>query len=90
VSEASAKDAALCAALLTKQSRLACWALIDVRCLWETSSKIEPEFVGRSLTTTEATLAAGIRAIGFAASRWELARASRAHTLVFRRRAIVT
>jgi arsenate reductase-like glutaredoxin family protein len=59
-SKPSAKDAALFAALLTEQSCIARRALVDDGRLWETASKAELEFVGWSLTETEAPLAAGI------------------------------
>ena len=89
-SEPSAKDAALVAALLTEHSCVARRALVDDGRLWETAGKAELEFVGWSPTQTEATLAAGIRAVGFAASRWEVAPAGDAHPLLVCRRAIVT
>jgi len=72
-SKPSAKDAALVAALSTEYSRVARGALVDDGRLWETAGKAELELVGGSLTQTEATLAAGVRAAGFAAARWELA-----------------
>jgi hypothetical protein len=58
-SEPPSKDAALFAALLTEQSRIARGALVDDGRLWETAGKAELELVGRSATETEATLAAG-------------------------------
>ena len=90
-SEASAKDAALVAPLLTEQPRIACRALVDDGGLRQTAVQAELELVGRTLTQTEATLAAGIGAVGFAASSWEAAAPTRcAYTLVVCRRAIVT
>ena len=89
-SKPSAKDAALVAALLTEQACLARRALVDDGRLWETAGKAELELVGWSLTQTKTALAAGVRAIGFAASRREEAPAGGAHTLLFERRAIVT
>jgi len=59
-SEPPSKDAALFAALLTEHSYIARGALVDDGRLWETAGKAELEFVGWSLTETEATLAAGI------------------------------
>ena len=89
-SEPSRKDAALLAALLTEQSPVARGALVDDGGLRETGRKAELELVGRSPTQTKTTLAAGVRAIGFAAARWKVAPAHGAHPLVICRRAIVT
>ena len=89
-SEPPSKDAALFAALLTEHSCIARGALVDDGRLRETASKAELELVGRSPTQTKTTLAAGVRAIGFAASRWEVAPARDAHALLVCRRAIVT
>jgi hypothetical protein len=89
-SKPSAENAALVAALLTEQTRIARRALVDDGHCRETASKAELELVGRSLTETKATLAAGVRAVGFAASRREVAPARDAHTLLVGRRAIVT
>ena len=89
-SKPSAKDAALFAALLTEQSRIARGALVDDGRLRQTASKAELELVGRSPTQTKTTLAAGVRAIGFAASRWEVAPTRDAHALLVGKRAIVT
>ena len=57
-SKPSAKDPALCAALLTEDARLARGALVDDSRLREAASKAERELVGWSLTETKATLAA--------------------------------
>lgn len=89
-SQSFAKDAALLAALLTEQAGIAQGALVDDGGLRETRIQAELELVGRSLTETEATLAAGVRAIGFAAARWEAAPARQAHALVVGKQAIVT
>jgi hypothetical protein len=89
-SKSSAKNAAFFAALLTEQSCIAGGALVDDGRLWETASKAELELVGRSTTQTKTTLAAGVRAVGFAASRWEVTPARDAGTLSIRRRVIVT
>jgi len=89
-SESPRKDAAFLAALLTEQSPLARWALVDDGGLWQTAVQAELELVGRSLTQTETTLAAGIRAVGFTASSWEAAPARNARTLLVGRWAIVT
>jgi hypothetical protein len=89
-SKPPSKDAALFAALLTEQSRIARGALIDDGRLWETVSKAEFALVVWSLAQTKATLAAGIRAIGFAASRVEVAPARSAHALLVGKPAIVT
>ena len=59
-SKPSSKDAALFAALLTKHPHLALGALVDDGRLRETAGKAELEFVGWSLTETEATLAASV------------------------------
>ena len=45
---------------LAKHPHLTLWALVDDGRLWETAGKAELEFVGWSLTETEATLAASI------------------------------
>jgi hypothetical protein len=76
-SKPSAKDAALFAALLPEQSRIARGALVDDGGLRQAVSKAELELVGRSPTQTKTTLAAGVRAIGLAASRCEVAPATR-------------
>jgi len=55
-----AKDAALVAALLAEQPRIACGALVDDGCLRESAGKAELELVDRSPTQTKATLAAGV------------------------------
>ena len=89
-SKPSRKDAALFAALLTEQSRIARGALVDDGRLRQTAGKAELQFVGWSPTQTKTALAAGIRAIGFAAARWKVAPAHGAHPLVICRRAIVT
>ena len=89
-SEAPSKDATLFAALLTEQSSLTRGALVDDGRLRKTAGKGELALVGWSLTQTKATLAAGVRAVGFAASRWEVAPARDAHPLLVCRRAIVT
>ena len=68
-SEPPSKDAALFATLLTEHSCITRGALVDDGRLRETASKAELELVGRSPTQTKTTLAAGVRAIGFAASR---------------------
>ncbi len=67
-SKPSSKNAALVAALLTKEACIALGALVDDGRVWETAGKAELEFVGWSLTETKATLAAGVRAVGLAAS----------------------
>ena len=89
-SELLGKDAAFFAALLTEQARVARGALVDDGGLRQTASKAELELVGWSLTQTKTTLAAGIRAVGFATSRWEVVPARGAHPLLICRRAIVT
>jgi hypothetical protein len=86
----SAKDAALFATLLTEHSCIARGALVDDGRLWETASKAELELVSRSPTQTKTTLSAGVRAIGFAASRWEVVPTGAAYPLLVCRRAIVT
>ena len=89
-SEPPAKDAALFAALLAKHPHLTLWALVDDGRLRETAGKTELEFVGWSPTQTKTTLAAGVRAIGFAASLCEAPSTGAAHLLLVWRRAIVT
>ena len=77
-----AKDAALFAALLTEEPGIARGALVDDGRLRQTAGKAELELVGRSLTQTEATLAAGVRAVGLAAASGEVAPAGGAHALL--------
>jgi hypothetical protein len=89
-SKASAEDATLFATLLTEHSCIARGALVDDGRLRESIGKVELELVNRSPTQTKTTLAAGVRTIGFAASRREVAAAGGAHTLLVCRRAIVT
>jgi hypothetical protein len=89
-SKPTTKNTALVAALLTKEARVALGALVDDGRLWETASKAELELVGWSPTQTKTTLAAGVRTLGFAASRREVVPARGAHTLVVCRRTIVT
>ncbi len=59
-SEPFGKGAALLAALLTEQSRIALGALVDDGGLRETAIQVELELVSRSPTPAEPTLAAGI------------------------------
>ena len=89
-SEPSSKDAALFAALLAQHPHLTLWALVNDGRLRQTASKAELELVGRSPTQTKTTLTAGVRAIGFATSRWEAAPTRDAHALLVGKRAIVT
>jgi hypothetical protein len=89
-SEPASKDAALFAALLAKHPHLTRWALVDDGRLGQTAGEAEQELVGWSPTQTKTTLAAGVRAIGLAASRGEVAPTHDAHPLLVCRRAIVT
>ena len=59
-SEPFAKDAALIAALLTEQSRVARGALVDDDRLRQATSQAELELIGWSPTQTKTALAAGI------------------------------
>jgi hypothetical protein len=59
-SKPSAKDAALVATLLTEQAGITRWALVNDGRPRETVSEAELELVGRPLTQTKTTLAAGI------------------------------
>ena len=88
-SKPTTEYAALVAALLTEERRITRGALVNDGRLWETASKAELELVGWSLAETKTTLAAGIRAVGLATSRWEVATACGAHPLVVGTRAIV-
>src|SRR5579859_5623857 len=89
-SKPPSKDAALFAALLAKHPHLTLWALVNDGGLRQTAVQAELELVGRTLTQTETTLAAGIRAVGFAASSWEATPARCAYTLLVCRPPIVT
>ena len=89
-SEPSAEDAALFATLLTEQARIARRALVDDGGFREAVGKAELQLIGWSPTLTKTALAAGVRAIGFAASRRELTPARDADRLLVCRRAIVT
>jgi hypothetical protein len=64
----TAKDAALVAPLETQVPRLALRALVHDGGLRQAGAEAKVELVGRSLAAAEATLAAGIRAIGPAAT----------------------
>jgi hypothetical protein len=89
-SKPSAKDATVFAALLTEQSRIARGALVDDGRLRDPCVQAELELVGWSLTQTKTTLAAGVGAIGFVASRWEVVPTDAAYPQLVCRRAIVT
>jgi hypothetical protein len=89
-SKPSSKNAALVAALLTKEACIALGALVDDGLVWQTPGKAELEFVSWPLTETKATLAAGVRAVGLAATSREVAPASGAHTLLVGSQSIVT
>jgi hypothetical protein len=89
-SKPTSKSTALVAALLAKEPRITLRALVDDGRLWETASKAQLEFVGRSLSETKATLPAGIRAVGLAASSEEVATAGAAYAQLIGGRAIVT
>ena len=89
-SKPSSKNAALVAALLTKEACIALGALVDDGRLWEPSGKAELELVGWALTETKATLTAGVRAVGLATSSWEVATAHAAYTRLAGSRSIVT
>src|SRR5437763_16372025 len=71
-SKPTSKSTALVAALLAKEPRITLGALVDDGRLGETAGQAQLEFVGRSLSETKATLAAGIRAVGPAASSGEV------------------
>ncbi len=89
-SKPTSKSTALVAALLAKEPGITLRALVDDGRLWEAAGKAKLELVGWSPTQTETTLAAGVRAVGLAASSWEVAPASGAHTLLVGTRSIVT
>ncbi len=59
-SEPPSKDAALVAALLTKEPGITLGALVDDGRPGQTAGQTERELVGRSLSETEATLAASV------------------------------
>jgi hypothetical protein len=86
----SAEYAALVAPLLTQEPRLTRGALIDDRRGGQSARQAETQFVGRQLTMTEPTLAAGVRAVRLAAMSGKAAPAGSAHALVVRSVAIVT
>jgi hypothetical protein len=81
-SQALHKHATVVAALLTKESGLAFWALIDDRRLGQTCGHAESDLVGRTLAQAKATLPTRVVAIGFAALNGETATASTAYSLV--------
>jgi hypothetical protein len=89
-SEPPSKDAALVAALLTQQACLTRGALVDDGGQWEPVGKAELELVSWSPTETKATLAAGLGAVGLAATRREVTPAGGALTLLVGKPAIVT
>lgn len=59
-SKSTSKSAAVVAALLTKEPGITLGALVDDGRLWKAPGKAELELVGRSLSETEATLAASV------------------------------
>ena len=89
-SKPTSKSTALVAALVAKEPGITLGALVDDGRRWETAGKTGLELVGWSLSETKATLAAGVRAVGLAASSREVAPASGAHTLLVGTRSIVT
>jgi hypothetical protein len=89
-SKPTSKSTAIVAALLAEEPGITLRALVDDGRRWETTGKTELELVGRSLSETKATLAAGVRAVGLATSSWEVATAHTAHTRLAGGRRIVT
>ncbi len=89
-SKPTSKSTAIVAALLAKEPGITLRALVDDGRLWEAAGKAKLELVGWSPTETKTTLAAGVRAIGFAASLREVAPAGEAHALLAGSRRIVT
>src|SRR6267143_2141586 len=59
-SKSTSENAALVAALLTKEPGITLGALVDDGRPWKAAGKAELELVGRSLSETEATLAASV------------------------------
>jgi hypothetical protein len=86
----SAEYAALVAPLLTQEAGFAVWALVDDCRGGQSARQAKTQFVGRQLTMTEPTLAAGVRAVRLAAMSGKAAPAGSAHALVVRSVAIVT
>ena len=80
-SQPTSKSTAIVAALLAKEPGITLRALVDDGRRWETAGKTELELVGRSLSETKATLAAGVRAVGLATSSWEVATGHTAHAV---------
>ena len=89
-SKSTSENAALVAALLTKEPGITLGALVDDGRLWKAAGKAKLEFVGWSLSETEATLAASVRAVGLATSSWEVAPACGAYARLAGSRSIVT
>lgn len=89
-SKPTTENAALVTALLAKEARIALRALVHDGRVWQTVGKTQGEFVGWSLTEAEATLAAGVRAVGLATLSGEVVPASAADALLVGSRAIVT
>ena len=89
-SKPTSKSTAFVAALVAKEPGITLGALVDDGRLWEAAGKAKLELVGWSLTETEATLAAGVRAVGLATSSWEMTAAHAAHTRLAGSRSIVT
>src|SRR5437763_6576645 len=89
-SKPTSKSTALVAALVAKEPGITFGALVDDGRRWETAGKIELELVGWSLSETNATLAASVRAVGLATSSWEMTTAHAAHTRLAGSRSIVT
>jgi len=86
----TAEDAALIAALVSEQTRVALRALVDDRRPWQTAGQPETELVGRSLAEAETPLAAGGRAVGLAPASAEAATTGGAGALARRGGGIVT
>ena len=77
----AAEYAALVTPLLTEEPRLTLGALVDDRRSGQSARQAETQFVGRPLTMTEPTLAAGVRAVRLAAMSGKAAPAGSAHPL---------
>jgi hypothetical protein len=77
-------------ALLTKESSLTLWTLVDDRRLGQTCGQAESDLVRRTLAQAEAALSTRVVAIGLAAPNGESATARTAHPLVRRWSSIVT
>jgi hypothetical protein len=84
------KYSAVVTALLAKGAGFTLWALVHDGRLWQARGQPEVDLVRRPLAETEASLSAGVVAVGLAALNRKRAPASAADAVLVGGRAIVT